>query len=455
MNTELRIHTAAFSAALLLALAAATPGVAASGQPGHTPPAAPLHLTLDQAVGMAVAENPGLKAMAHRTSAAAETARAVARERWGDLRGVARDSRFNDDQIVRPISSELLARGFAGLPFDRNQLHYGLELEVPLYLGGQLSNRIAVARLEQEKVAALAAGTRWQVRFNATSLYAAGASLDASLAALDQLVAALQRTETRLEMAVAAGKRPDLDRLKVIEELDGARAERAGAASDRVRVGALLAALLGRDPSTPLELAPLPSSDPLWTTPPGQVRALVDATTPVRQAQLAMEQADHGVRIARGAFLPTVALRANLMEHAAPSLDSALNTWEVSAGVVVPLFAGGTRFSRRAAAKELLQAAAHAVDAARLRALADLEAAMSDLSAAQAQAEASQARVAAGTEAARIEQIRFDHGAGTVEDLLRAHAREESARAALARARGSLVTAAERVNSIVEKEVVQ
>ncbi len=450
MTSTHRQQTTALAAALLLAAA-----VAAAPQPDAPPPQAPLRLTLQEAVTMAVAGSPGLAAVAHRASGAAEDAKAAARARWGELDAVARYSRFNDDQILRPISRELLSKGFAGLPFDRNQLHYGAQLEVPLYVGGTLSARIAVARLEREKAAALAEGTRWQVRFNATSLYAAAAGLDASMNALDRLVGALESTESRLDIAVKAGKRPELDRLKVTEELEDARARRAAAGADRDRVGALLAALLGREPGTVLELAPLPAEALRTTMSPDELRALVDGTTAVRQARLAAEQADRGVAIATGAFLPRVALRANVMENTAPSLSSPLETWEVSAGVVVPLFAGGARFSRLAGAKEQRRAAASALDAVRLRALADLEAALSDLSAAQAQLASGEARVASGAEAARIEQIRYDNGAGTVEDLLRARAREESARAALAGARSAAVTAAERVNSIVEKEAVQ
>ena len=56
--------------------------------------------------------------------------------------------------------------------------------------------------------------------------------------------------------------------------------------------------------------------------------------------------------------------------------------------------------------------------------------------------------------AARIEQVRYDTGVGTIEDLLLVRAREVSARASLARARGALVTAVARLNAIAEQEVV-
>ena len=137
------------------------------------------------------------------------------------------------------------------------------------------------------------------------------------------------------------------------------------------------------------------------------------------------------------------------------SLDDSYNTWAVSLNMVVPLFHGGTRPEHRAAAKERRQAAEQLFTKARLDVEAQLEDALAEIDAAHTAIEAAETRVAAGIEAARIEQIRFDTGAGTVEDLLRARAREEGARSDLARARAQALTAGARVNSIVEMEAVR
>ncbi len=80
--------------------------------------------------------------------------------------------------------------------------------------------------------------------------------------------------------------------------------------------------------------------------------------------------------------------------------------------------------------------------------------ALARFDAAQTNVVAAVARVAAGTEAARIEQVRYDTGAGTIEDLLRTRSRKEDARAAQASARAELVIAAERLNTIAEKEIL-
>jgi len=412
-------------------------------------------VSLDDAVAEALAAGPGLQALGSSADAARREARAANRQRWGTLDAVASFQQLQDDVIVRPISAQLLEGGFAYLPFDNQQWHWGVVAEVPLYLGGKLSNGIRIAELTAEKSTALLKGTRWQVRFNVTALYAAAESLDAVEAALDHRISALEATDSRLELMVAEGKRPDLDRLKVVEELEGVRADRAAVQADRRKAGALLLSLMGRDPAGGIEVEPLPRTLPELTTDPSELRASIDETSVVRQARLALEQAESGVKIATSAYLPQVVARGDYLVNEGPSLDHTYNTWALSLNLVVPLFHGGARPERHAAAKDRRQAAEQALVKAQLDTTAHLEDALAELDAAHTAIKAAEARVAAGGEAARIEQIRFDTGAGTVEDLLRARAREEGARSDLARTRAKALTAGARINSILEKEVVR
>ena len=161
------------------------------------------------------------------------------------------------------------------------------------------------------------------------------------------------------------------------------------------------------------------------------------------------------MRAARGARLPSVALRGNVMGNDGLSLGEQFRTWDVTVAVSVPLFDGGVRQANVAAARAAARAADQAAVKARLDRQAQLVEAVARLEASHQSVAAAHARVAAAAEAARIEQIRYDTGAGAVDDLLRARARELSAASTLAQARGDAIAAAGRVNAIVEKEVVQ
>ncbi|MCX6543463.1 MAG: TolC family protein [Acidobacteria bacterium] len=421
-----------------------------------TPGAQGPHLTLEAAVTEALANAPGLQAAAAQDRAARWNATAVGRTRFGQLDGVLSYSRFQDDQILRPMSKQLFgAQGFLGLPWDSDQVHYGITFQVPVYTGGRLSSSIRIAALQAEQASLFTDGTRWDIRANTTALYAAVQTLDAVTVALDRSIEALAATDGRLTLMVEQGRRPRLDLLKVEEELEDARGRRAGIVADRTRVGALLLAVIGRDPASRLDVSALPEINLTSTLGGSDVATLARATSAVRRAELGAEQSREAVAAARGARLPNVVLRGNLMGNVGLSIGDQLRTWELSVAVTVPVFDGGARAAAAASAREL----AVAGRAAATRALLDREAQVVDaqarFTAAGDSLKAARARVAAAAEAARIEQVRYDTGVGTVEDLLRVRAREFAAASALAQARGDQITAAARLNALSEKEIVQ
>ena len=436
-----------------LLIAVATGAGTRADEPATPTPSAPT-VTLAEAVAEALAQGPALAVASQQEQEARLKATAARRSRWGQLDAVAGYSHYQDDQIVRPISRQILAHGVAGLPFDRDQWRYGFALQVPLYLGGKLSASIAVASLQADQAAALLEGSRWQARFNVTSLYATAQTLDAVAQAIDANRAALDEARRKLELAVRVGKRPELDLLKVTEELADAHARRASTAADAARVRALLLALMGREPAGALRLEPLSRQRAALVTALDELRTLALAASPVARATLAAEQARQGVTIAHAAYLPSVAGRASYLWNDAPSVAGTLPTWELSVGLSWPVFTGRARGAALAAARHGEQAAASALTRARLDQEAQLVEALARWDAAGTVLDAAAARVAAAREAARIEQIRYDTGAGAVDDLLRARAREVAADAALAQARGDVTVAAARLDTVCEKEVL-
>ena len=145
---------------------------------------------------------------------------------------------------------------------------------------------------------------------------------------------------------------------------------------------------------------------------------------------------------------------ANYLENTGTTIDRNAETWGATVSVSLPLFEWGSRFSKLNAARARQAAAEELLRQTQFQTQAALQDALAKFTAAQTNVDAAQARVAAGTEAARIEQVRYDTGAGTIEDLLRARSRAEGARAALASARADLVISAARINTIAEKEIL-
>ncbi len=415
----------------------------------------PLTLRLDQAVAMATDRSPAVKAAEFGARAASSKAGAVERRRWGQLDAVASASRFDEDRLLVPMSSELLAGGLPNAPFDRNQIHYGLEFQIPLYLGGKLSAGIETAKLEAAKAEALRDGTYWQVRFNVSSLYSGLQTVDGAIKASGDLTQTLRAVQNRLELMVREGKRPELDLLKVKDQLAEARADSASLEAQRTRLAGTLLAVLGQSPDRELIVAPLADQTPTVSVPEDSLRSMAMASSVVQEALLERDQAGSGIKAARSEFLPSLVGRAGYVWHHGSSEDEDPATWELSVGVKVPLFTAGARFADLSSAKARKRAAEEGLRIARLQRKADLEYALARLRESRVGQEAARAGVASATEAARSEQIRYDTGASSIEDLLRARTREEAARTALARARGELKIAGEELNAIVEMEVVR
>ena len=414
----------------------------------------PMRLTLAQAIDDALAHAPVLAAADARQRAAGLKATSVARTRFGQVDGVATLTTYQDDVILRVMSRQLFGPlGFAGLPFDRNQAHYGVTIQVPLYLGGRLSASVDVAQFQAQQLTLAAQGARWEVRFNVTALYAAAQTADAVGHALDENLHALDATRRSVDLMVNQGRRANLDLLKLDGQIQDVRAERSRVAADAARARALLLALMGRDPASPVQVDPLPERPPAPSPGAATLTALALKGSTVRRVELALDESRRAVDQASGASRPTVMARGNWMGHVAPSVDP-LSTWDIGVAVSVPIFDGGARRASVASAREAAGASASALDQARLDRAAQAVVALAELESAGQQTQAAEAGVAAAGEAARVEQIRYDTGAGTIEDLLLARAREVGTRASLARARGALVTAAARVNAIAEQEVM-
>ena len=415
----------------------------------------PLTLRLERAIAMATEGSPAMKAAEFSAQAASFKAGAVERSRWGQVDAVASAWRFDEDRLLVPMSSELLAGGLPNAPFDRNQIHYGLTFQIPLYLGGKLSAGIEIAKLEAAKAEALRHGTYWQMRFNVASLYSGLQTLDGAIEASGDLVQTLTAEQDRLELMVREGKAPELDLLKVEDGLAEARAESASLTAQRTGLAGTLLALLGQSPDRALIVAPLVDQTPKIAVPMDSLKPMAMGSSVVQRALLDREQAGSGIKAARSEFLPSLVGQAGYLWHHANSEDQDPTTWELSVGVKVPLFTAGARFADLSSAKARKRAAEEGLKMARLRREADLTYALARLQASQVSQEAARAGVASATEAARSEQIRYDNGASTIEDLLRARTREEAAHTALARARGELKIAGEQLNAVVEMEVIQ
>lgn len=455
MTRQTLRFSVALAAVAALACGEPNPSTAQAVPTAPTERADTVHVGMADALARALEANPGLMAAAQSVRSADRAADASFRRHFGDVEAVAWTSRYQDAQILRPISKSLLDGGFGGLPFARDQVHYGVTFEVPLFVGGKLFGGSRLARLKADEAGVLLAGTRWQVRANVVTVYGSAQALAAVTVAYGDNVASLEKTQSRLGLMVQQGKRPEVDLLKATETLEDARAQLAAAQADLTHLRALLAALLDYPADRTLELDPLPDHVPALSADSADWSGMVEGASTVAAAELRVRQAGSAKHIARSEFLPKVSVRGNLLEHTASSVTGTHETWELTLAASIPVFTGGSRVAAYQSAAAAERAADLALRQARLQQQAEIRGALARFQAEETALGAARRRVEAADEAARIEGLRYDNGAGTIEDLLRARTRAAAAAAFLAQTKGDVLGAAARINALVETEIVR
>ena len=156
------------------------------------------------------------------------------------------------------------------------------------------------------------------MRFNVVSLYSTAQALDQVVAALDEQIAALARKPKRtgrngLDWANArtwTGSR-------WWKTSKPPKASRAGVRADRVKVGALLLSVLGRDPAGGVTVDALPEKNPLagnrLNSPACRRRRQTIPSFAPRGWP--PNRPTRGVKVARSEFLPKVYAGANYLDN--------------------------------------------------------------------------------------------------------------------------------------------
>jgi outer membrane protein TolC len=445
----------ALRAGVLLSALLAGSSLRAAAQ-GQVLTGAPPAVTLQQAVDEALRASPGLLAVQQEADAARKQIGVRRGQLYGELDVVASAQHYSYAQLLEPMQGPLTPAASAAAPFAQDQVHLGVVYTYPLYVAGRILNEVRIAELGAERARELLTGARSDVVYNVTALFVQAQALQAQVAAVQQEIDELEVTRKDLELAVKLGKRPEVDLLKVLDRISEAQAAHDGLNASRTRIVAALMALMGRRPNQPVTLASLPDRLPDLTTAETVLDKGAANRSTVRAAKLAADQTDRQVEVARALMEPNVALQATYLRHADASyLDQSKEYWYVGLQVGFPLFDAGSRRAGVLAAQRAAAAAKHRLETARLQSLSELQAALAAWQAARQQMAAANAQYDSAHEVARIEQLRYDTGAGDIEDLLRARTREVGAQTAQITARAQIIMSVAQINHVTESEVAR
>ncbi len=306
----------------------------------------------------------------------------------------------------------------AGLPapVTANNFNIGLNVSWEVDLWGRLA---AGSRAAREDLAALTLdrdALRTALAAQVVQAYAAVQSIDAQTAAFRETVVG-QRDGVRLQrLRAQGGELSQLDLSQVEAELAGNESQLLKLDRARGETSRALATVLGRSPRAVWDASIAAPAQPLAVAggvPAGLPSTLLQQRPDVAAAEARLRAAGARIEVARAAYLPGVALSANLGKASndlSNLLDGPSTVWGLVASLTQPIWnAGRLDANREATLARQRQAELDYRDAV-ARAFREVRDALEAQAEAAASLTLARQRADALRQASRLTQLRVDAG---------------------------------------------
>jgi outer membrane protein len=296
-------------------------------------------------------------------------------------------------------------------------------------VSGKLSSTAKSATRRSDAAIADAERTRQDTVFSVRAAYYEALYQDQRAAVFQSAVDVANEQLKNDTVAVEAGKAPafyiDRDKAELAAEQQMLADVRRESATARIR----LAALLGLDPSTPLEL-----TDTLVAPDAGNTPVDILSNSPdLAAARFRVDAANASLRAAGRASRPDVAVTL-MSDRIASSGNETMKGTTAALVVAFPLWDGGMRRSAKHESAAMRDSAAHELRNTELTLKADYQAARLEYDTAVANIATAESAVKSAEANYRVAKIRYEAGKGILVEML-------DANAALIRARDNRIRA--------------
>ncbi len=401
----------------------------------QTPPAAPQALSLQEAVAVALKNNPTVQAADAYAEAVQQGITVAVSARYprvdfseGFTRGNNPVYVFGSLLTQRQFAAQNFQLGYLNTPPALDNFRTQFSASMPLWDAGQTSRRIGDARLEAQSSAKAGQRTRQEVIFNVVQAYLNGLlaaeKIRVAQADVELTKADLARAEAREELGLAVPS----DLLSAKVQLAQAQEDSLRARNAEAIAQAALNVAMGvaEDAPTVIEGRLSQVEFEAGALAERQQRALT-ARPDFQQLEIGKERAANGVRMARAEFLPKVNLFSAWEEDNQTFLTRGGNNWAMGATLTFNLFDGGANRAHlkesRARERQVGAWREQMASAVRLQ----VREAFLNLNTARDRVEVSRGAASQAEESLRIIQNRYEAGLATITDLLRAETARTSA----------------------------
>ncbi len=398
----------------------------------------PPTLTLEKAIEIALMDGPSVKIKQAELFSSQQAKNAAMGRLLPQINAYAGYSRLSDLVAVVPI------KGFGGDPpyFSKDQYLTGINFNLPIYKGGlwaELKKADKEAMASKKSLIFVQESLARQV----TDTFFGILYLEALLKAKQTTLSALEVQRQNAETALKTGRVAPLDLMDIDTQVASQRQELVSTREALSRMRQYLALLLGWDPNQDFSLnGDIDNADDrfdAWLKDMGPIegktiKALIDKRADIQEAKRRVEAARQALRATKDLHLPSLELVGDYGRRAGWGFTGDEEVWSLGINLSLNLFNGGSISARVAQTEAKLIAAKERLRSLDLQAKSQVLSALSALKEARARLELSKSVQNTAREAFRIESLKYEKGAGTVTDMLKAQAVWTQAKVSLVKA---------------------
>lgn len=388
-------------------------------------------LTIDEAVALALENNPGLQKQQMNQALSEEDLSGKKSQNFGKIDMVASYGHYNLPRTLVPLTPASIFNDPTAVPTTEDLFSTGIMYEVALFTGFAQQRSVEIAALEKEMAGAAIKLSREQLIYNVKTLYVNILSLLAQEEAQREYHTALQHLYDDIALEVKLGKKARVEQLKAAADQENARVK-VRQINGNIRIlKASLGALLNMDTISSLEEYSMEMPVPGGTEYSKDIQEL----DRYRSAVLDVEKKTMLVEKSSAGYYPQVVFNGFYGQNFGPNDSSNLHegdwnskeTWQAVVNVKWTVFDFGSReTSKQIAAIRKQQSRRDRLttelELKRLlsEAVTKIELALDDYYSAETE-------LALTRETESIEETRFEKGAADLNDLLYAKARNQLA----------------------------
>ena len=388
-------------------------------------------LTLDEAVALALKNNPDLQKQQLNQALSEEELSGKKAQRFGRFDVIADYGHYNNPRTLIPLTPMAILGDPEAVPTTEDFFNTGIMYEVALFTGFALQRSVEIAELEKEMAGAAFKLSQEQLIYNVKTLYINVLSLKAHKKAQSEYYKALQNLYRDITLGVKVGRNARVDQLKAAADQESVRVKVRRTSGQIKIMKTTLAVLLNTETIGTLEDSHMEMRAPDQTRNNKNIYAL----DRYRSTVLDLEKSTKLIEKSSSSYYPEVFLNGYYGLNFGPNDSSNVNdgdwenedVWQVVVNLKWTLFDFGRRKSVKQKATILKQQSLKEQLTVELELKSALEAAVVNIELALDDFHSAETELALTCETESIEQLRYDKGAADINDLLYAKARNQVA----------------------------